>query len=460
MDTHCPDQNNPTSTDAVAFIERAAHIGVQASLHECLERIHSSTLNAFVEVFEDEALERARYLDSLDPSERGRLHGLVVAVKDEVHVAGHVTGFGTVANSRVAVESSHIVQALEAEGAIMVGHTRMPEFGAWPLTESASGGITRNAMDPRFSPGGSSGGTATAVAGGLVPVGIGGDGGGSIRIPSAMCGLVGLKPRRGRVSPWPERHLWWALGVTGVLTRSVRDTALIYDIISGNRLTDLYQAPPMGSLVEALERDVSGLRFMIIDHALHQRVHPRIREAVARVGKNFVNLGFERVDGPRFLPDPSVSFIPQFFAGIRAEYAAVEHPNLLESRTKTVNRLGSWVTENVRGWAERRGEALAARINDLLDQADILVTPTLAAPQPRAGAINGKSAVATALIAQPYVAFTALFNVTGHPAISIPAPGVSGLPIGVQLIARDEETLICAAQHLTCAAQHLTESNQ
>ena len=112
----------------------------------------------------------------------------------------------------------------------MIGKTTMPEFGAFPYTESVSRGITRNPWDPTRTPGGSSGGTAAAVAAGMVPVGLGGDGGGSIRIPSACCGLFGLKPQRGRVTTAPQPHLWWALGTAGPLTRSVLDSAIVYDV--------------------------------------------------------------------------------------------------------------------------------------------------------------------------------------------------------------------------------------
>ena len=117
---------------------------------------------------------------------------------------------------------------------MIIGKTRMPEFGQWPFTESVDGGYTRNPWDRGHTPGGSSGGTAVAVAAGMVPVGIGGDGGGSIRIPSACCGLFGLKPQRGRVTTAPMEHLWWALGTAGPLTRSVLDSALVYDVIRGN----------------------------------------------------------------------------------------------------------------------------------------------------------------------------------------------------------------------------------
>ena len=159
-----------------------------------------------------------------------------------------MTTFGGKANSTPVAADSEVVRRLRAAGAVIVGKTSMPEFGAWPYTEPISLGPTRNPWDPAHTPGGSSGGTAAAVASGMIPVGIGGDGGGSIRIPSSFCGLFGLKPQRGRVSTSPNPHLWWSLGTIGPLTRTVLDSALVYDVIRGSQDTDLYRARRDGEL--------------------------------------------------------------------------------------------------------------------------------------------------------------------------------------------------------------------
>src|SRR4029079_1839987 len=137
----------------------------------------------------------------------GPLHGVPVAIKEEIDVAGCVTTFGGLANSTPAAAGGEVVRRLREAGAVIIGKTRMPEFGQWPFTESVDGGHTRNPWKPGHTPGGSSGGTAVAVAAGMVPLGIGGDGGGSIRIPAACCGLFGLKPQRGRVRPRPTPPL-------------------------------------------------------------------------------------------------------------------------------------------------------------------------------------------------------------------------------------------------------------
>ncbi len=169
-----------------------------------------------------------------------------VAIKEEIDVAGCVTTFGGEANSTPAGADAEVVRRLRDAGAVIVGKTTMPEFGAFPYTESVSRGVTRNPWDATRTPGGSSGGTAVAVATGMVTVGLGGDGGGSIRIPSACCGLFGLKPQRGRVTTAPHPHLWWALGTAGPLARTVLDSAIVYDVIRGNVEGDLYRAGRVG----------------------------------------------------------------------------------------------------------------------------------------------------------------------------------------------------------------------
>jgi amidase len=184
--------------------------GAAAGVRAALARIArlDRDLNAFAVVLADEALDRAAELDEVAPADRGPLHGVPVAVKSEIDVAGVVTTYGTRANSTPAAADARVVRLLRDAGAVIIGTTRMPEFGAWPFTQTGGYGVTRNPHDQSRTPGGSSGGSAAAVAAGLVPVALGGDGGGSIRIPAANCGLFGLKPQRGRVSASPNPHLW------------------------------------------------------------------------------------------------------------------------------------------------------------------------------------------------------------------------------------------------------------
>ena len=155
-------------------------------------------------MLDNEAREQARFLELGQGGERGPLYGVPVAIKEELDVAGCVTTFGGHGNSTPVAADGEVVRRLREAGAVIVGKTHMPEFGAWPYTESVAYGYTRNPWRTGFTPGGSSGGTAAAVASGMVPIGMGGDGGGSIRIPAAFCGLFGLKPQRGGSRP----HRW------------------------------------------------------------------------------------------------------------------------------------------------------------------------------------------------------------------------------------------------------------
>src|SRR3954468_24701395 len=190
-----------------ARLVATGEISARGVVEQALARIdeRDRELNAFSRLLVDEAIAEAEARDAALASggPAGPLHGVPIAIKEEIDVAGAVTTFGGNGNSTTAAADAEVVRRLRVAGAVVVGKTTMPEFGAFPFTESASRGITRNPWDPSRTPGGSSGGTAVAVSAGMVPVGMGGDGGGSIRIPSASCGLFGVKPQRGGVSTRP-----------------------------------------------------------------------------------------------------------------------------------------------------------------------------------------------------------------------------------------------------------------
>ena len=415
-------------------------------------------LNAFSVVLADEARAEAAARDEhlAAGGEAGPLHGVPIAIKEEIDVAGTVTTFGGEANVTPVAADAEIVRRLREAGAVVVGKTTMPEFGAFPYTESTSRGITRNPWDRTRTPGGSSGGTAAAVASGMVPVGIGGDGGGSIRIPSACCGLFGLKPQRGRVTTAPHPHLWWALGTAGPLTSTVMDSALVYDVIRGNVDGDLYRAGGTDSFVEAAGREPGRLRIGWTTRAVTRGVRPdpvHVR-AVEDTARLLGELGHHVREVDPCYPDPTAAFVPQFFAGIRSEAEQVEHYDRLERRTRETCRLGAWVTPRVRDFALRETERVSAKANRVFDSVDVLLTPAIAHRPPRVGRLDGVGTVRASLRAMPAIAYAALWNVAGNPAASVPCgTGPDGLPVSVQLVGRtdDEATLFSLSAQLETA---------
>ncbi|WP_151084725.1 amidase [Nocardioides cynanchi] len=446
-----------TPLSAAAIVERvtAGDLTPGAVVDESLRRIEAvnGELNAFSVVLANEAREQARFLALGAGEAPGPLYGVPVAIKEELDVAGCVTTFGGRANSTPAASDGEVVRRLREAGAIIVGKTQMPEFGAWPYTESVAYGHTRNPWDTRHTPGGSSGGTAAAVASGMVPVGMGGDGGGSIRIPAACCGLFGLKPQRGRVTTAPMEHLWWALGTVGPLSRTVLDSAIVYDVIRGNLPTDRWRAGEVGSFADAARRDPGRLRIGWTVKPVTRGVkpHPEHVAAVRDTARLLTGLGHDvREVDPRY-PDPTTAFVPQFFAGIRAEADAVEHYDRLEQRTRETCRLGSWVTPRVIDFALRRTEQVSARANRVFADIDVLLTPSMAHRPPPVGVLDGTGTVRASLKAMPAIAYAALWNLAGNPACSVPSgTGTDGLPIGCQLVGRTdgEETLLSLAAQL------------
>lgn len=439
----------------------AGEITAAAATDAALARIERRNpgLNAFSVVLADEARAAARELDEQRASGKpvGPLHGVPVAIKEEVDVAGCVTTFGGRANVTPATRDGEVVRRLRSAGAVIIGKTRMPEFGQWPFTESVDGGITRNPWDRTRTPGGSSGGTAAAVAAGMVPVAIGGDGGGSIRIPSAYCGLFGLKPTRGRVTSDPMEHLWWSLGTTGPLTRTVLDSALVYDVIRGNLAGDRFTAPePSTSFIAAAGADPGHLRIGWSNVPVTKGVRPAPEhaQAVEETARLLSDLGHDVREIDPAYPDPTAAFVPQFLSGVRAEADAMESFADLEPRTKETYRLGAWVTTGVLEKALAAGERVAEKANRIFDgpgRVDVLLSPTIG-PRPRkVGALARGGTLTMAVRSRPVVAWTALWNVTGNPAASVPTGlAADGLPVAVQLVGRmgDETTLLSLSAQL------------
>jgi len=443
-----------------ARLVAGGEVSARGVVEQALARIEQRDrgLNAISQLLVDAAIAEAQERDEALTADGpvGPLHGVPVVIKEEIDVAGTVTTFGGDANSTPAAADAEVVRRLRVAGAVIVAKTTMPEFGAFPFTESAARGVTRNPWDPSRTPGGSSGGTAVAVSAGMVPAGMGGDGGGSIRIPSASCGLFGLKPQRGRVTTAPHPHLWWALGTAGPLTRSVLDSALVYDAIRGNVEGDLYTAGGDEPFVAATGREPGRLRigWSVKPVTLGVRPDPVHVRAVEDTARLLSDLGHDVREIDPHYPDPTAAFVPQFFAGIRTEADQVEHFDRLERRTRETYRLGTWVTQRVIDRALRATEQVSTKANRVFDEVDVLLTPAIAHRPPRVGRLDGVGTVRASLRAMPAIAYAALWNVAGNPAASVPS-GVAadGLPVAVQLVGRtdDEATLFSLSAQLEAA---------
>ncbi len=436
---------------------RAGGLSATEAVTAALARAEAAdtAYNCFVTIRGEDALAEARALDAGGPGHDGPLAGVPAVVKTEFDVAGLVTTLGGRGNTTPARVDSEMVRRLRAAGAIVIGTTTMPEFGQFPFTESAAFGVTRNPWDLGRTPGGSSGGTAVAVAAGVAPIGLGADGGGSIRIPAACCGLVGLKVTRGRISPAPLREHWFGLVALGGLTRTALDHAVLLDSLAGSLPADRWRLPdPPEPFAVTAAADPEPRRVVWTTRPVTPgvRTDPQVAAATEAVARRLAALGHRvRRTGARW-PVFTDAFMPQFYAGMRIEGSQVEHPERLEPRTRQTIRLSGWARGPVVTAALRRAERAATALDRrFLTDADVVVLPTMPPLVPAVGLLDGLDTIRAQVATVPYVANTALANVTGHPAISIHA-GLSreGWPIGVQLLARrgDEGLLLALARQL------------
>lgn len=438
------------------------HTLSSAALTEaCLARIarDAARLNAFITVTADLARAQAAEADRERAAgiDRGPLHGIPISLKDLIDLAGTpTTAASRVRAGHIAAADAPIVAHLRRVGAVIVGKTNLHEFAMGTTSEDSAFGPVRHPQDDSRSPGGSSGGSAVAVRTGMGLASIGSDTGGSIRIPSAVCGLVGLKPAFGEVSTEGVVPLSRSLDHVGPLARSVADAALLFDVLTGGdgRAGLLAQ--------DTLSRNARGGRAQLTavtpSAYLLDLLQPDVRasfdDALARLRAAGVSIGTADL--------PHVHHSPAIYLPIVVAEGAAWHAETLDAMgpayTPNVRlrlEMGRYVpaTDYIR--AQRGRDVLRAEVDTLLAGADMLLLPTLPIVAPPIGAAtvpvgDGREEPVRTMMLR----LTQPFNLTGHPAMSIPMRAATdGLPCGLQIVARDTRRLLRLA-HVCEGALH------
>jgi amidase len=386
-------------------------------------------LNAFRVVFGEAALAQADQADGRRRAGDGRpLLGVPVAVKDDVDVAGEITAYGCDVDPVPAEADAEVVTRLRAAGAVILGKTHVPELTATPFTESPTYGVTRNPWDPRRTSGGSSGGSATAVAAGLASAALGSDGAGSVRIPAACCGLVGLKPQRGRISTAPDVEPFRGLSVLGPLTRTVADAARLTDALKdgGPSLAEAATVEP-GSLRVALSTGLPPLG--VTPDAEQLGAVSSTADALRSLGHDVVEheLDWDTALGNRVLA--------RFLRSVAERAVRIGHLERLSRRARDLARIGGAIPARVADAAGAAAASDAERLNRVFEHADVVLTPMFTRRPPPVREYDGRRGPRLLAGMVRFTPYAGAFNHTGQPAVAVPAGFTGdGFPLGVQLV--------------------------
>lgn len=434
--------NTPATATQIAAAVREGSLRPEQIVEAALQRIRTGDprVNAFAVVRADAARAEARALAERSDVDTLPLAGVPIAIKNNIDVAGEVTRSGrNVADDQPAAADHPIVARLRAAGAVVVGITELPELGLWGTTDRP-GRITRCPWNVRYTAGGSSGGSGAAVGAGLVPVAHGNDGLGSVRIPAACCGVVGVKPGRGLAPAQVGPDDWFGLVENGVLATTVADAAAVLAVMADRpSLAELAPASPL-CIGLALASPLAAVP-----------VDPHCSAAARTAARSAATLGHT----VRSTALPYSAGVPgvmtRWLAGAAGEASCLANQSRLQPRTRTHVALGRAVTRLglVR---QRQVDVVENRLLDLFDRYDVVITPTLACPQPAAVPWHARSWVSNLTANIRYAPFTALWNLVGWPALSIPMGlhPVTGTPLAAQLAGPPgtESTLLRLATQL------------
>ena len=411
-----------------------------------IERVNPQ-VNAIVTLLPERAIQGARRAD--DALARGEpigpLHGLPIAHKDLVLTKGIRTTFGsTVFRDFVPDQDALIVERLRSGGAITIGKTNTPEFGAGSQTYNEVFGETPNPYDPTKTCGGSSGGAAVALACGMLPIADGSDMGGSLRNPASFCNVVGFRPSPGRVPSWPEQIAWSTLQVEGPMARTVRDVALLLSAMAGpDPRSPISISEPGSRFAQPLDRNFRGVRIAWSRDLGGLPVDPRVTAVIDRQRHVFEALGCTVEDA-----EPDWTDADEVFKVLRAWRFALGRGDLLATHRDQLKDTVNWnieaginLTGEQIGHAEQKRTEIYHRVRTFMERYEFLILPVSQVPpfdikQRYVAEING-------VPMDTYIDWMRscyYITVTGHPAISVPCGFTpDGLPVGVQIVGRHHD---------------------